>query len=79
MLSVVHRCSVGCKCYADVHIWARHIRKQGGDLSQLRDILKRKKECHEGKRSDSRVKYQELTMPWTEVIKNVNYFFPSKN
>lgn len=74
MLSVVHRCSTGCKCYADVHIWARHIRKQRGDFSQMEHVLKRKQECHDGKLAENRQKYQELTMPWSEVTKNVNYF-----
>jgi hypothetical protein len=74
MLTTVHRCSTTCKCYADVHIWARYIRKQRGERSRLADVLKRKQECHQGTRVENRQKHQELTMPWSEVTKNINYF-----
>ena len=74
MLTTVHRCSTTCKCYADVHIWARYIRKQRGELSGLADVLKRKQECHQGTLVENRQKHQVLTMPWSEVTKNINYF-----
>lgn len=74
MLSAVHRCSTACKCYADVHIWARHIRKQRGNGSQLKDVLDRKQNCHLGINIANRDQHQELTMSWTEITKNINYF-----
>ncbi len=74
MLTAVHRCSTACKCYADVHIWARHIRKQGGNVSQLKEVLARKRDCHLGVNLANREKHQELTMPWSEITQNINYF-----
>jgi len=74
MLSAVHRCSIQCKCYADVHIWARHIRANGGEIGQLKEVLKKKSECHAGKRLENRSVKTELNMSWTEVTKNINYF-----
>lgn len=74
MLTAVHRCSTACKCYADVHIWARNIRKQRGDISQLKDVLERKRQCHQGTYVKNRHRHRELSMSWSEVTKNINYF-----
>lgn len=74
MLTAVHRCSTTCKCYADVHIWARYIRKSGGHISELKDVLNKKQECHLGKRFGNREKFQECNMSWSEITKNINYF-----
>ena len=74
MLSAVHRCNIHCKCYADVHIWARHIRKQGGEVSQLKEILKKKADCHAGKHLENRKIQTDLKMSWSEVTANINHF-----
>ena len=74
MLAAVHRCSTTCKCYADVHILARSLRKRGGHVSELKNVLKKKQECHLDNRLKNREIPHELNMTWSEITKNINYF-----
>ena len=73
MLTAVHRCSSACRCYADVHIWARNVRVHGGDKGRLKEALNTKALCHQGKHGNKRIG-KTLDMSWTEIIKNINHF-----
>lgn len=73
MLTTVHRCSTVCRCYADVHIWARNVRVHGGDKSSLKETLKAKALCHQGKHRN-KLTGKTLDMSWSEITKNINHF-----
>jgi len=74
MLAVVHRCSVFCKCYVNVHNSARQIRQKGGDFSQLKSVLREKQDCQLGKNVQNRDVREKAVLPWRTITKNIEYF-----
>lgn len=71
MLSKVYRCSPMCKCYSDIHVWAKHIRIQGGSLKPLQNLISKMETCDGPK--DVPHSFIKV-LPWSEERANVDYF-----